>query len=101
MHSESHQRPILGSSRSVLAPLFALALSVALGGCGATDNPLAPAAADEALSPASESAAPAYALTGTSQRIVFNSARKGGYDIFKMDPLGHSVVGLTTSAYAG
>lgn len=101
MHSESHQRPILGSSRSVLLRLFAVALSVALGACGATDDPLAPAAADEALAPASESAAPNYVLTGTSQRIVFNSARKGGYDIFKMDPLGYNVVGLTTSAYAG
>ena len=32
---------------------------------------------------------------------MFNSARKGGYDIFKMDPLGHNVAGLTTYAYAG
>jgi Tol biopolymer transport system component len=101
MSTESHPSPTLGSSRSVLLRLSALALSVALAACGATDDPLAPAATDEALAPTSESAAPAYALTGTSQRIVFNSARKGGYDIFKMDPLGHNVVGLTTSAYAG
>lgn len=79
----------------------ALVLAMALAACNGADNPLAPAAAEEALAPASESAAPAYVLTATSQRIVFNSARKGGYDIFKMDPLGHNVVGLTTSAYAG
>jgi len=90
MLSPRHQSPILGSSRSMLPRLFALALSVALGACGATDNPLAPATADEALAPASESAVPDYLITGTSQRIVFNSARKGGYDIFKMDPLGHN-----------
>ena len=87
--------------RSALPVLLALAVPLALGACGATDNPLAPAAADEPLAPASESAAPDYVLTGTSQRIVFNSARKGGYDIFKMDPLGQNVVGLTTNAYAG
>ena len=98
MHSESHQRPILGSCRSVFLRLFAGAVSVALGACGATDNPLAPTAADEALAPASESAAPDYLLTGTSQRILFSSSRKGGYDMFKSDPQGDNVVGLTSFA---
>jgi Tol biopolymer transport system component len=101
MLSPNHQDTILGSPCSVLPRLFALALSLALGACGATDDPLAPAGADEALPPAGERAAPDYVLSGTSERIVFNSARKGGYDIFKMDPLGHYVTGLTTSAYAG
>jgi Tol biopolymer transport system component len=102
MLSSRRQDPILHSSHSVIPLLVVLTLSGALGACGDSDSPLAPGGADEAPTPPSGPTTPDYAVTaGTSQRIVFNSARKGGYDIFKMDPLGYNVVPLTQSAYAG
>jgi Tol biopolymer transport system component len=85
------------SPRSILPPLLALAAALALGACDGADNALAPG--DDAAATPVESAASVEAITATTaQRIVFTSSRKGGYDIFKMDPLGSSVVRLTTSS---
>jgi Tol biopolymer transport system component len=96
------QFPMLRRLRAVFSRVFALAVPLALGACEGADNPLAPA--EEVLAPASE-AAPSEAVAagealalGTLQRIVFTSTRKGGYDIYKMDPQGNSVVPLTSSA---
>jgi TolB protein len=96
--------PKLRRLRSLLAPLLALAVLAALAACDGTDNPLAPDGdADRPLPTdgGAEAVAPVpgdpVALT-TGQRIVFTSARKGGYDIFKMDPQGNNVAPLATSA---
>jgi len=94
----SSEHPAIRILRHSLPPLL---VALALAACNGADSPLGPPDGSNAPARPDSSLAPAYSLTGTSQRIVFNSARKGGYDIFKMDPLGHSVVGLTTSAYAG
>ena len=90
---------ILRSTRSMLPPLLGVALSLAFAACGDTESPLAPAGEDAALATVGESTAQ-IANPGGS-RIIFNSARLGGYDIFKMDQYGGSLVGLTKSAYAG
>lgn len=90
---------ILRSTRSMLPPLLGVALSLAFAACGDTESPLAPAGEDAALGTVGESTAQ-IANPGGS-RIIFNSARLGGYDIFKMDQYGGSLVGLTKSAYAG
>jgi Tol biopolymer transport system component len=87
--------------RSVPPMLLALAALLALSACDGSDNPLEPAdtqplPAEEALSPTEQPAAPDLALATSAQRIVFSSARKGTADIFKMDPLGSSVVRLTS-----
>jgi len=67
-----------------------------LGACDGADDPVAPAA--EPLAGEQEAAAPEYTLAaGTTQRIVFTSTRKGGYDVFKMDPQGSNLVPLATS----
>jgi Tol biopolymer transport system component len=89
--------------RSVPPQLIVLAALLALGACDGADNPLEPAdtpplPAEAALSPAEQPAAPDLALATTAQRIVFSSARKGTQDVFKMDPLGTSVVRLTSFA---
>jgi TolB protein len=103
MFPDGWRHPTLRSLRFLDPALLVAAL--ALGACSGADNPLAPAGTDEPASPAdvptasaTESAAPDVVLAaGTSQRIVFTSTRKGGYDIFKMDPLGSSVAPLTSS----
>jgi TolB protein len=83
---------------SMLSRLFTGAVLVALGAC---DSPLAPAdtapaPAEEAFVLADQPAAPDLALAITGQRIVFSSSRKGGYNLFKMDPQGNNVVRLTS-----
>jgi Tol biopolymer transport system component len=80
--------------RAVLPRLVALVLPLALGCDGAAD-PVAP----EALLPSTDVApAEAVAAAGTTQRIAFTTTRKGGYDVFKMDPQGNNVAPLITSA---
>ncbi len=89
--------------RSVPPMSLALAALLALSACDGSDNPLEPAdtpplAAEEALNTAEQPAAPDLALATSAQRILFSSARKGTNDVFKMDPLGSSVVRLTSFA---
>lgn len=101
MLSPSYQHPMSRSFRSALPRLLVLAASLALGACD--DSPLAPAdtpgaPAEEALVPTDQPAAPDLALATTGQRILFSSSRKGGYDLFKMDPQGYNVVRLTSFA---
>jgi TolB protein len=104
MASPSHQRPMLRSRRSALPSLLALAALAALGACDSAESPLAPGNESAASIPVAEPAQTEAVAGGdiaaltTSQRIVFTSARKGGYDIFKMDPQGNNVVRLTTFA---
>ena len=100
--------PMLGRLRATLSRLLALAVLVALGACDRGDDLLSPSGGDESVAPAQdalatagEDAAPDFVVASSAQRIVFNSARSGGYDIFKMDPQGYNVVPLTKSAYAG
>jgi hypothetical protein len=73
---------------------------LALGACDGGDNPLAPA--DTAPAPAQEALVPTdqpdLALATTGQRIVFSSNRKGGYNLFRMDPQGNNVARLTSFA---
>jgi Tol biopolymer transport system component len=82
--------------RALLPRLLLLAVPWVLGACDGADDPVAPAA--EPLAGEQESAVPEYTLAaGTTQRIVFTSTRKGGYDVFKMDPQGSNLVPLATS----
>ena len=102
MLSPSPRQPTLRSSRFLLA-LLALAAPLAFGACGG-DSPLAPAdpsPTPDEQAPASteQTAAPDLALATTWQRILFSSARKGGYDLFKMDPQGYNVVRMTSFGY--
>ena len=79
--------------RTVLPRLAALVLPLALGCDGAAD-PVGP----EAVLPSTD-VAPAEAIAaGTTQRIAFTTTRKGGYDVFKMDPQGNNVAPLITSS---
>jgi WD40-like Beta Propeller Repeat len=94
--------PIARRLRALLSRLLALAVLVALGACDGGDSPLEPAdtpaaPAEEALVPADQPAAPDLALATTGQRIVFTSARKGGRDIFTMDPQGYNIVRRTAT----
>jgi Tol biopolymer transport system component len=95
--------PIARRLRALLSRLFALAVLVALGACDGADSPVAPTGADEALPPSAEPppgeavAGGDMALLTTSQRIVFTSARKGGRDIFTMDPQGYNIVRRTAT----
>jgi len=94
---------MLRSFGSRLPQLLVLAASLALVACDGAADPLAPAdapadPAEESLVPADQPAAPDLALATTGQRIVFSSSRKGGYDLFKMDPQGYNVVPLTSFA---
>jgi len=94
---------MLRSFGSRLPQLLVLAASLALVACDGAADPLAPAdapadPAEESLVPADQPAAPDLALATTGQRIVFSSSRKGGYDLFKMDPQGYTVVPLTSLA---
>ena len=97
------QLPILRRLRSAFSRLLALAVLVALGACDGADSPTAAgpeplAPPDNQLSPATESPASDYVGTaGTLQRIVFMSSRKGGIELFKMDPQGNNVARLTTT----
>jgi dipeptidyl aminopeptidase/acylaminoacyl peptidase len=100
------RHPMLRSYRSLLAPLLALTVSLAFGACGGDDTPLAPAdpssAPDEqAGAPVEQAAAPDLTLATTGQRLLFSSSRKGGYDIFRMDPQGYNVVPLTSFGWYG
>ena len=94
------RHPMLRSSRFMLPRLIALFASMALGACDGGDSPLAPAdtpaPAEETLVPADQPAAPELAPATTAQRILFSSARKGSFDLFKMDPQGYNVVRLTS-----
>jgi TolB protein len=98
MLSPRSQDPMLRSSRFILPRLVVLVVSMALGACDGSDSPLAPADTppappEPALAPADQSD---LALATTGQRIVFSSSRKGGYNLFKMDPQGNNVVRLTS-----
>jgi len=97
--SPRYHHSMLRSLHPVLPQLIVLAVSLALGACDGSESPLAPA--EESLAPESEATAPDYLVTSGTSRIVFTSARTGGYDIFKMDPQGYHVLQLTKSAYAG
>jgi hypothetical protein len=101
MLSRVCRHPMLRPSRSMLPWLIALFASMALGACDGGDSPLAPAdtppaPAEETLVPDDQPAVPELALATTTQRILFSSSRKGGFDIFKMDPQGYNVVRLTS-----
>jgi Tol biopolymer transport system component len=75
------------------APGFMILAALALVGCGAGGDALAPAEDDVAAAPVETT--PAALVTG--QRIAFTSTRNGGYDIYKMAPSGQSLVRLTSS----
>jgi TolB protein len=79
--------------RVVLPRLAALLLPLTLGCDGAAD-PVAP----EALLPATDVAPTDVIAAGTTQRIAFTTTRKGGYDVFKMDPQGNNVAPVITSS---
>ena len=92
MFALTSRHAMLRRPPSVLPLLLALAL-----GCDSAADPVGPAT--EPLAAETETAAPAYTLAAlTTQRIVFTSTRKGGYDVFKMDPQGSNLVPLATSA---
>ncbi len=96
MLSPNRRSPRLRWSDSVIPRALVLALSMALGACSGTDNPLAPGSADEAPVPASDSGAPDFVVTAlTGQRIAFASYRNGNQDIYRMDPQGYQVNRLT------
>ena len=104
MLSPSSQHPTPRSYHLLVARLLALAIPLAFGACGGDDSPLAPtdpspAPAEQTLAPTEQVAAPDLALVTTGQRILFSSARNGGYDLFKMDPQGYNVVRLTSFGY--
>jgi dipeptidyl aminopeptidase/acylaminoacyl peptidase len=107
MLSPSSRHSTLRTYHLRLGRLLAFAVPLALGACGSDDSPLAPAEeaaapAEQTAGPTEQAAAPDLALATTGQRILFSSARTGaGYDIFRMDPQGYSVVRLTTFGYYG
>lgn len=82
--------------RTLLLPLLLVSSVLVLGACDSADTPFEPAA--EALIPDDQAPAPDLALATTAQRILFSSSRKGGYDLFKMDPQGYNVARLTSFA---
>jgi Tol biopolymer transport system component len=82
--------------RTLLSRLVFVSAALALGACDSADTPFEPAA--EALIPDDQAPAPDLALATTAQRILFSSSRKGGYDLFKMDPQGYNVARMTSFA---
>ncbi len=89
--------------RSVPFLLLTLATLLALGACNGGDSPLAPtdqppAPAEESFVSTGQPGTPDLALATTVQRIVFSSFRKGGWDLFRMNPQGYDVVRLTSLA---
>jgi Tol biopolymer transport system component len=82
--------------RTPLLPLLLVSAVLVLGACDSADTPFEPAA--EALIPDDQAPAPDLALATTAQRILFSSSRKGGYDLFKMDPQGYNVARMTSFA---
>ena len=95
----SSEHPAIRSLRRSLPPLL---VAMALAGCNGADNPLEPAdgstaPAGEPLATAGEAVGPDFTLAPATGRIVFQSYRSGSGDIYRMDPLGTSLVRLTTS----
>jgi Tol biopolymer transport system component len=104
MPSISSQDSMSRPSRSLLPRRLALAAALALSACDGGESPLAPAdtptaPTEQTLAPAGQPGAPDLALATTAQRILFTSTRAGGYDIFRMDPLGYNVARLTSFGY--
>jgi dipeptidyl aminopeptidase/acylaminoacyl peptidase len=87
------QYPLPRKPGTRLALLLALAVPLAFGACAGGDTPLEPAD-----TPADEVASPDLALATTGQRILFSSARKGTYDLFRSDNGGDNLVRLTSFA---
>lgn len=112
MFARNCQRSTPPSFRSVLPGLLAATIGLTLAACGSAGDALAPSSTDQQLAPAdatlasgdaplattSESAGPDLTALSTTQRIAFTSTRKGGYDIYKMDPQGYNVTALTSAA---
>jgi Tol biopolymer transport system component len=107
MLSPSLQLPMFRPFRSGPSRALVLAMSLALGACDSAESPLSPA--EDSPAPATEAApteavAPDNALLlATSQRITFISYRDIGApnlangNVYKIDPLGHNEVRLTSS----
>jgi len=90
--------------RAVLLALLAGA-AASVTACGGDQDPMAPSTADPfaetaADAPVVSSAAPELLTAGTGPRILFSSARTGGFDIYRMAPDGSGVVRLTSFAGA-
>ena len=94
MPSPRSQYPMCLTRSTRLFLLLALAVPLALGACAGGDTPLEPADAPSAGEPPSRTLPWWLRL----QRILFSSSRKGGYDLFKMDPQGYNVVRVTSFA---
>ncbi len=99
-----YRQPMPKSRRSPLARLLTLAALAAVGACDTAESPLAPGDESAPSAPVAEPA-PTEAVAGgdiaaltTWQRIAFVSARKGGRDIYTMDPQGYNIVRRTATA---
>lgn len=75
-----------------------LLLLAGVAGCGEEQDPMGPAASDptatESVAPAT--AGPAFLTAGSGPRILFSSARSGGFDIYRMAPDGTGLVRVTS-----
>ena len=99
MLTPNSEHPAIRSLRRSLPPLL---VALALAACNGAENPLEPvdgstAPASEPLATAGEAVGPDFTLAPATGRIVFQSYRSGSGDIYRMDPLGASLVRLTTS----
>jgi Tol biopolymer transport system component len=113
MLSPSSRHPLVRSYRPRLVRLLLAAAPFALfAACNGADSPLAPGdqepgpvAASPETAPAEQTpaaAAPTANLAALgAQRILFVSTRAGGYDVFRMDPLGANVSRVTFFNYYG
>ncbi len=94
--------PLLRRLRAVLSQILALAIlrrsAPATAATTRLRPPHAPRPCRGGARPAGQPAGPDLALATTAQRILFTSSRKGGFDLFKMDPQGYNVVRLTSFA---
>ncbi len=93
------EHPAIRSLHHLLPPLV---LALALAACNGADSPLGPpdgstVPASEPLAAGGGAATPDYSLAPATGRIVFQSYRSGSGDIYRMDPLGTTLVRLTTS----
>ena len=75
-----------------------LVLLAGVAGCGEDRNPMGPAVSDPAapgsIAPATDE--PAFLTAGSGPRILFSSARTGGFDIYRTAPDGTGLVRVTS-----
>ena len=94
MHGLLHQLSMMRRQRAAVFRFLALTAVASLGACDGGDDPVAPT--DDPPAPGGEAFLPDPASITTGQRILFTSARKGGYDIYRTDPQGSGAVRLTS-----